>query len=536
MTFRLAGATCGAAALLAALVCSAASAAPRKARSAESPGITTATAARAAATRSTTAQASAPLATAPSVPTPPDLAKAPPSAPGPAAPPAPEVAASGVPPRLDGLAQLLNIPTVLRLTAPTSGAAGEAVGPTAALGILDAVRTARGFSPEARAAGYRAEAAAQARRGALGALLPKADVRAAGGAGELTSVTPTTRLQRQEGVVTVRQSLVDEFNRQETRRQGLLSDSSRLQHEAAGGQAMLDAAATWLQVAQTAVALQLGADYERRLGELLRYVTERTAAGGASVAERDRVRARTANIRTTLAESRAVLTAAVRQLERMTGEPVSALALVGARAPMVPADADRAYEEALRSNSELRSLQLERQAATADQRVQRARFMPKLELELTHSRNRNAGGQLGELKDTKAMIVLNMSLYNGGSDLAQVRAAAARLGEMDARMDGTGLRLRQELQASYANLDAAQAKFASVREELANNQRVVDAFQAQLVAGTRPLLDVLDAYQRLHQSRLDLAQVLVSIAQNEWRVGYLLGQLPAVLDPAPAGN
>ena len=54
---------------------------------------------------------------------------------------------------------------------------------------------------------------------------------------------------------------------------------------------------------------------------------------------------------------------------------------------------------------------------------------------------------------------------------------------------------------------------------------VVQAFQAQLVGGNRPLLDVLDAYQRLHQSRLDLAQLVLGEVGNHAKVAHITGRL-----------
>jgi adhesin transport system outer membrane protein len=64
---------------------------------------------------------------------------------------------------------------------------------------------------------------------------------------------------------------------------------------------------------------------------------------------------------------------------------------------------------------------------------------------------------------------------------------------------------------------------------MASNVTVVDAFRAQLVGGTRQMLDVLDAYQRLHQSRLDLAQLAISEVQNHIKVAHLIGLLPSML-------
>jgi outer membrane protein TolC len=60
---------------------------------------------------------------------------------------------------------------------------------------------------------------------------------------------------------------------------------------------------------------------------------------------------------------------------------------------------------------------------------------------------------------------------------------------------------------------------------------VVDAFKAQLVGGNRPLLDVLDAYQRLHSSRLELAGLVVNEVQNHAKVAHLTGRLGQGMAP-----
>ena len=75
-------------------------------------------------------------------------------------------------------------------------------------------------------------------------------------------------------------------------------------------------------------------------------------------------------------------------------------------------------------------------------------------------------------------------------------------------------------------------RYSALRDELVANRSVVDAFQAQLVGGNRPLLDVLDAYQRLHQSRLDLAQLVLGEVGNHAKVAHITGRLaPAGLRP-----
>jgi adhesin transport system outer membrane protein len=106
-----------------------------------------------------------------------------------------------------------------------------------------------------------------------------------------------------------------------------------------------------------------------------------------------------------------------------------------------------------------------------------------------------------------------------------VDAAAARRDELAAKATNVERKLVQELEVAYANLDASAVRFAAVRDELDANTKVVTAFRKQLLGANRQLLDVLDAYQRLYQSRLDMTQALISEAQSQLRVAHLTGTL-----------
>jgi outer membrane protein TolC len=146
-------------------------------------------------------------------------------------------------------------------------------------------------------------------------------------------------------------------------------------------------------------------------------------------------------------------------------------------------------------------------------------------VELSHARAINASGSESYSRDTKAMLVVNWSLLNGGTDLAQGRAAAARMREKQWQADDLERKLAQDLEATYASLDSVAERYTALREELVANRSVVAAFQAQLVGGNRPLLDVLDAYQRLHQSRIDLAQLVLGEVSNHAKVAHITGRL-----------
>jgi outer membrane protein TolC len=428
-------------------------------------------------------------------------------------------------PRLDMLHTLLGLPTVLPMHPASPGRPAEPVPDLTALRLYDAaVGTAR-QSPEVTAAELRLESFGQSRRAAFGALLPQVTVRTAGGRGITRSVDPTAMLYRLDAMASVRQSLIDRPAGLEVQRQDLLTGSATEQLRDADSKALLDGGLAFLGVLQARVGLSLGEQYETRLAELARYIGERAAAGGTSQAEADRLRARVANVRSTLADTRAQLLSALRNMERLYGAVPPALSIAGVQAINVPVGDDEAVAAALRGNAELAASRLEIAAAELERGIARARTSPKLEFELTHTRARNASGTPGQTNDIKGMLVLSVNAYDGGTSTAQAGAADARRRELEARATATERRLQFEIQSAYANLEASNQRFVSVREELDGNQRVVQAFQAQLVGNGRPLLDVLDAYQRHYQSQLDLTQVLVATAQSQWRLAHLMGSL-----------
>jgi len=421
-------------------------------------------------------------------------------------------------PRLDALRTRLDLPTVLPL--------GETGTP---LSLADAVQLGLANSPDVQAAQFREQSFAQTRNAARGALLPHMELRAATGRGRLESSDPEVLLPRKEATAVLSQALFDEPARQEWTRQQWLTASAQAQRIGAESQALLDTGNAWLMVLQQRVALELGNEYEKLLAELLRYVSERAAAGGTSPAERERVNARVANLRSSLSDTRAALQAAQRNFQRLAATAPAALSLDDAPELGVPDNAEAALALAKTNNAELQSAHLDQEAADAERR---GRFLPRLSLELTHTRSRNASGTESYTRDSKAMAVLTVPLVNGGSDWAQMRAAEARFNELNARAEGVSRRIVQDIETAYANLRASSERYTSVREELDGNRKVVEAFRAQLVGGNRQLLDVLDAYQRAHQSRLDLVQVLVSTAQNEWRVAHLTGNLRGLVPAA----
>ena len=422
--------------------------------------------------------------------------------------------------RVAELPTLLNLPDTLPLEEGAEAAAGGV--PTS---LQQAIEAGVANSLDVKAALARRESGRQGVAVARGALLPQLEVRAGVGQGRLGSLTPAEDRHRKEGAVTLRQTLFDAQAWREVDRQHLLSDATELQLQGAMSSAALETATAYLQALQARTSLALGTEYEKMLGTLLTVVTDRAQGGATSLAERDRVRARVANARSQMADARATLRAAQRNLATLTGSPPQVLVVGVPPSLTVPLEADDARSEARLMNAELYSARLEALAAGQEADAARGRLLPRVDAELSHGRSTNSAGVPSYQRDTKGMVVMNWTLLSGGSDIAQQRGALARQQERRYRADNLERRLEQDIEAAYALLDAVNDRYAALKDELAANRTVVDAFRSQLVSGNRPLLDVLDAYQRLHQSRLDMAGLVLGELQNHVKVAHLTGRL-----------
>lgn len=429
---------------------------------------------------------------------------------------------------LTELATALKVPAALWMD-PSKPELRE---PTDALALTSAIDMGLGINLDLQAADFHATSANELRAAARGALLTKLDVKMGYGRGFLESVEPHITLPRRETTVTLRQPLYDAPARSEWQRQGILSDSARVQRNGAASGAALEIGQAYLQAMQLRLTIEINKDYETLLSELLRYITERAAGGAASPADRERVKSRVAAARTAMADARANFRMAQRNLERLLGQPVSSMGLMGLDQLGIPQDADSARDLLRAQNNDLLAAQADVAASRAERAGYMGRFQPRVELEITRLNNVNAGGTETRFNDTKAMLMVTIPLLNGGSDIAQARAAAARSEEQQAKALNVERKLLQDLESSYANIDSAAERYRSTMEELQANESVVEAFKAQLTGSNRSLLDVLDAYQRLYQTRLDITQLVITETQHHLKVAHLTGSLLPLLSGA----
>jgi len=193
-------------------------------------------------------------------------------------------------------------------------------------------------------------------------------------------------------------------------------------------------------------------------------------------------------------------------------------------ADRIPATRGIALEEsAVGRRAELRELDAGLAAAGESERAARAAFKPQLAFAV------DAGTQ-GEEWDYRdqdsyvlASVILRFNLFNGGGDLAAIRAARAQSAELAAGRALAETQIRIEVQEAITDLEVAEASLATAT-------RRVEAAEAAytIVAKKRDLgqvtpADYLDSQRALTQARLNgnvtRFQALGALAQVEYAMG-----------------
>jgi adhesin transport system outer membrane protein len=370
-------------------------------------------------------------------------------------------------------------------------------------------------------------AADSRRNGSIGQLLPKIDIRYGQGTGHYSSPgSAFSTEKREEASIELRQPLFSPAAWAELRRQNELKKVAELERDSKRSAAALDSGLSFLAVLQTQGQLELTVAYGQQLGELLDQMKRRAAGGMASENEAKRVESRVVGAQASSSEARANLRGAlsnyVRLIGRLPAEVSFQTAISGLRSDVDP----QQLRELIRDNYDLQTSQRQISAFKQAIAAAKAQFLPRVDFIASNASNQNAGAIAGKQKEGKAMVVLTYTLFAGGSDRAAYSEAIARLEEQVSRAAAVEQQLLADAETTLAGLNTLDSRYEATSKKVELDTAIAENFKQQLLTGNRQLLDVLDAHQRLYESRRELLSIAVTEAQAFLRFSALTGRMP----------
>ena len=394
--------------------------------------------------------------------------------------------------------------------------------PATAIELRDAVQAALQTNPEIRQAIHNKAATQKERRQAEGLWYPRVSVEASAGARELRN--PTRRnlgiaddtLYPLEALVTADQLLTDMGGREaEIRRQASRTDAAAARIEERSEFVALNVSRAYidyvLQQRLVAISEDNATFHERLAGDL----REGVAKGSISIADQQQAEERLQSARARVTEAREDLDAAAIQFRTLAGIPVDSVTMPPDLSQCMPATLEDAEMLARQNNPRVQESIADLSTARELISAARAEMGPRFNLEGTARVGDDVDGFSGHTTDLSARVVMRWLVFNGGTNVANVREQQARADEAHARLFEMTRRAEEDVRSAWSRL-TNQARLAT---ELETQSRVADdlllSYREQFNVGRRSLLDVLDAQNTRYnvQAQAETARLAKLYAQ-----------------------
>lgn len=400
------------------------------------------------------------------------------------------------------------------------------------VGLQDTVVTALEYSPRLKVLQNNEQAIAHERDRAFGGYLPRADLTVGYGAESHSDVftraegTDHNFYDRMEARLQVSQLIYD--GSETASRVGIeeakLNSANHRTFDNAEAIA-LDAIIAHMEVLRQRELVGLAKKNVDDHLEILSKLRDRQEAGAGSIANVDQTESRLARSQAALAETQSDLRTAEANYLMLVGKLPGDLAPYDTPKQLIPGSLEEAVEATHQNNPKIMALGAN--VTEAEQRVELARssFLPKLNAELSSSYEDQVESLETYEQNNQAMLRMRWNLFNGGSDIADRKAAAARkMQAISARNDQRDLVI-EETMATWAQLQAARQRVVAYGDAVGFSQKTLDSYLKQFNVGQRTLLDVLDARNELFQNSGLLVTARINEVVAIQRLLALAGQL-----------
>jgi outer membrane protein/protease secretion system outer membrane protein len=218
-----------------------------------------------------------------------------------------------------------------------------------------------------------------------------------------------------------------------------------------------------------------------------------------------------------------------RQLALMVGQPVTGVAPLAVErlplSPPQPAQLEDWLARAEQASPELRAVAAQAEAAREEVQKARAGHYPTLDALAQNSRSdsENPTRIDSRYRQKQIGLQLNVPIYQGGQVQSQVRQALAEVERLEAVLEGTRLDLSSRVHREFRGVTEGIARIRALEQAVRSAEQLALSSRRSQQAGSRTVLDILNAEQQLGTARRDLAQARLAYVLANVRLRTLAG-------------
>lgn len=258
---------------------------------------------------------------------------------------------------------------------------------------------------------------------------------------------------------------------------------------------------------------------------LLSRVGGRVAGGRGSSSDLSEAQSRTSQAEALVVEADGRLRDADALFRAVVGRGPGKLAPVGLPAAGRPPSVDAAVAEAVSFAPSVLATQHDVTAAQAALGSAHARFMPRVNFEVSTFRGFGMVTDGDRDVDSRAMLVVRWNLFNGGIDKARIWEAKSRSLEAAEISANTRRIIERETRISWNAIATAGGRVPLLRRQVEQIRATRSAYNRQFDAGTRRLLDLLNVQSELFLAEASLRTEQFVHVYNSYRLLAAMGRL-----------
>lgn len=287
----------------------------------------------------------------------------------------------------------------------------------------------------------------------------------------------------------------------------------------------------YLQLLGAQDQLQLVAAQKAAYQTQLEAARKRFAGGSGTRTDIDEAQARLDMTIAQELEARQNLGYTRQQLESLIARPVSDVAsLDDARLPLTPptpATPEEWIARAEQTSPEVRALRAQREAARLEIDKARAGHLPTLDAVAQRAiSDSDTVTSVNTKYDQKSIgVQLNVPLFAGGYVSSQVRQATAELRRADESLEALRQDLALRVHKEYRGVSEGVLRVRALEQAVRSAATAVESSRKSFQAGSRTLVDILNAQQQLASAQRDLAEARYVYLVSRIRLRALAGEV-----------
>jgi outer membrane protein len=220
-------------------------------------------------------------------------------------------------------------------------------------------------------------------------------------------------------------------------------------------------------------------------------------------------------------------------LLRLTGQPFYEVVGLSEEFPVAfpePRDENAWVEAALKQNYSLLAAQEGVNAARREVQIARSGHAPTLDAQVSIFHNTSGGrnflgGNSLEFEQRVATLELNIPVFNGGAVRSRSKQTGFLLDQAQRNFDLTQRTVVENTRTLYTTLNTDVARVNARLRGIESSQSALDATQTGYEVGTRNIVDVLLAQQRLFLAQFQYASARYQYIRDTLRLKQLVGTL-----------